>query len=152
MTVPIDSIVILGGPDLPFRTSAGYRFSLQHPAATLIISGTPAETSLMQQLLTRSYGYTREILVDGNSFSTMDNALHTRAVLLQRHSQSLAIVTSSWHMPRTVAIFRWVFSLSDIHLTFIPAAVGTPRPRIQILEAFKWIVFWLVQRRHSTKY
>lgn len=52
------------------------------------------------------------ILQDTWSLDTIGNAYYTRAMLADPLSlQKLIVITSAFHMPRTRAIFEWVFTL-----------------------------------------
>ena len=55
----------------------------------------------------------RQILTEIFSYDTIGNAFFTRLVHAEpRALRRLHIVNSEFHMPRTEAIFRWVFGLS----------------------------------------
>lgn len=64
----------------------------------------------------------RQILTEIFSYDTIGNAFFTRLVHAEpRALRRLHIVNSEFHMPRTEAIFRWVFGLSPsggYHLSF----------------------------------
>lgn len=129
ITTPIDSIVILGGgtePDIAPRPSvevnaAGDRviygaiLSRQFPQATIIVSGgdidfldtaisSPAED--MVSLLALLGIPEENILVQGDSQNTYEDALYTCAVLKENGLSDTLLVTSATHMPRSVAVFK----------------------------------------------
>ncbi len=53
-----------------------------------------------------------KILVETSSFDTIGNAFFTRLIHIQpRRFKNLLIITSNFHLPRTQAIFEWVFNL-----------------------------------------
>src|SRR5580658_4023913 len=55
----------------------------------------------------------RRILTETFSYDTIGNAFFTRLVHAEpRGLRKLHVVTSRFHMPRTEAIFRWVFGVS----------------------------------------
>ncbi len=142
MSVLLDSIVILGGPELSSRTQAGLRLAQQYPSAALLLSGTPQETAAMHTAVQRELPATIRLIEDADSFSTVDNALWVKDVCAQNHFGHLAIVTSSWHMPRTAAIFRWAFTESPTRLSFFPARGSTPPTKqLKFLEISKWALF-----------
>jgi uncharacterized SAM-binding protein YcdF (DUF218 family) len=64
----------------------------------------------------------RRILTETFSYDTIGNAFFTRLVHAEpRGLRKLLIINSEFHMPRTEAIFRWVFGLSpsgDYDLSF----------------------------------
>lgn len=55
------------------------------------------------------------ILLDNWSVDTIGNAFYARHMLAEPlNLRNLAVVTSEFHMPRTRAIFEWVFSLPAV--------------------------------------
>lgn len=142
MPVPLDSIVILGGPELSLRTRAGLRLAQQYPLAALLLSGTPQETATMHTAVQHELPASTRLIEDADSYSTVDNALWVKDVCVQNDFSHLAIVTSSWHMPRTAAIFRWAFVQSPTQLSFFPARGSTPPTKqLKFLEISKWALF-----------
>ncbi len=129
ITLPIDSIVILGGGTEPAidprhsvevnaagdRVVYGAILSRQFPEATVIVSGgdidfldlassSPADDMVS---LLKLMGISGEnILVQGESQNTYEDALYTCAVLKENGLQKTLLVTSATHMPRSVAVFR----------------------------------------------
>lgn len=54
----------------------------------------------------------QKILLDGWSLDTIGNAFFARSMICAPHNlQKLCIITSEFHMPRSRAIFDWVFSM-----------------------------------------
>ena len=129
ITVPIDSIVILGGGTEPAisprpsvevnaagdRVLYGAILARQFPEATVIVSGgdidfldlassSPAED--MVSLLGLLGIPDETILVQGESQNTYEDALYTCAMLKKNGLQNTLLVTSATHMPRSVAVFR----------------------------------------------
>ncbi len=52
------------------------------------------------------------ILIEESSFDTIGNAYFTRVIhVIPRALERLLVVTSAFHMPRTEAVFRWVYAL-----------------------------------------
>lgn len=52
------------------------------------------------------------ILLEESSFDTIGNAYFTRVIHVNpRGLERLLVVTSAFHLPRTEAVFRWVYSL-----------------------------------------
>jgi uncharacterized SAM-binding protein YcdF (DUF218 family) len=140
---PIDSIVVLGGPELPSRTVTGINLAGQYPLAALLLSGTPKETATMLSLVQHhAHSNTTRVIADHASFSTVDSALWAHAMSTQHQYRHMAVVSSSWHLPRTAAIFRWAFIQSPVQLTFIPTPdAQPPTKRLKFLELGKWAVF-----------
>jgi DUF218 domain-containing protein len=54
----------------------------------------------------------RRILVEASSYDTIGNAWFSRVVhAIPRGFERLLVVNSAFHMPRTEAVFRWVYDL-----------------------------------------
>jgi uncharacterized SAM-binding protein YcdF (DUF218 family) len=84
-----------------------------------------------QYLLSR--GYPRElILTETASYDTIGNAWFARVMHTDPAGlRDLCVITSDFHMPRTEAIFRWIFGAAPAQpayrMTFIPTpATGLP--------------------------
>jgi len=55
-----------------------------------------------------------KILCETTSYDTMGNAYFSRVIHVEpRLFKQLLIITSHFHMPRTKAIFQWIYSLSQ---------------------------------------
>lgn len=75
-----------------------------------------------------------QILTEDVSLDTIGNAYFARTIHTDPAQFSkLAIITSEFHMPRTQAIFEWVYSLTpaplDYQLEFIPSDNGDIDPK-----------------------
>jgi hypothetical protein len=54
----------------------------------------------------------RRILIEESSYDTIGNAYFSRVIhVVPRGLRRVLVVTSAFHMPRTQAVFRWVYSL-----------------------------------------
>ena len=90
-------------------------------AAGFPISEAAASAIFLANELGVDYKY---ILEEGSSLDTIGNAYYLRTVHIdpRRDWRHLAVVTNRFHMPRTKAIFNWVFSL--------PPVEGGEAPRV----------------------
>jgi uncharacterized SAM-binding protein YcdF (DUF218 family) len=129
ITTPVDSIVILGGGTEPAidprqsvevnaagdRVVYGAILANQFPGATVIVSGgdidfldlassSPAED--MVDLLALMGIPDENVLIQGESQNTYEDALYTCAMLKENSLQNTLLVTSATHMPRSVAVFQ----------------------------------------------
>lgn len=104
----LDAALTVEGKPLLVALSSG----TVHKAAAAIESVASAE-----YLMAR--GVARErIFVDKWSHDTIGNAFFARCMHCEpRALQRLLVITSEFHMPRTRAIFDWVFSLSATQFT-----------------------------------
>jgi hypothetical protein len=54
----------------------------------------------------------RRILIEESSYDTIGNAYFSRVIhIVPRGFRRVLVITSRFHMPRTEAVFRWVYSL-----------------------------------------
>ncbi len=123
-----DAIVVLGGgtrsaayprPDVDF-TDAGdrvwYGANLYHAgkAPKIIVSGgridwqgtgSPEAEDLTTLLVKMGVPQT-DIILEGKSLNTRDNAVYVKEILQQYHFKKILLVTSAMHMPRSMGIFK----------------------------------------------
>ncbi len=123
-----DAIVVLGGgtrsqayprPDVDF-TDAGdrvwYGATLYHAkkAPKIIVSGgrvgwkgagDPESKDLTKLLVTMGVPIA-DIIPEGDSLNTRENAVNVQKILQQQNFNSILLVTSALHMPRAIAIFK----------------------------------------------
>ncbi len=67
------------------------------------------------------------MLIEAASFDTIGNAYFCRVVHTDPAGfRRLAVVTSEFHMPRTEAIFRWIFSLPPTDTPYRLAFFSVP--------------------------
>lgn len=123
-----DAIVILGGatrsqfyprPDVDF-TDAGdrvwYGANLYRAgkAPKIIVSGGriswkgagKSEAEDITKLLVTMGIPKLDIIPEGNSFNTRDNAVNVQQILQAQNFKTILLVTSAMHMPRSMAIFK----------------------------------------------
>lgn len=124
----IDGIVVLGGGmDGEVNSVRGgfelnrsgdrfvetLRLALRHPEAKIVIAGGPA--ALVQQepealagrRFFEAFGVAAErILIDDQSRNTEENARYAKQLAGTTDGQSWLLVTSAFHMPRAVGLFR----------------------------------------------
>jgi uncharacterized SAM-binding protein YcdF (DUF218 family) len=127
----IDGIIVLGGAQdtivmsarkAPSLTSAGERLMIvprlarQFPGVPVIHSGghggmMVAEASEADgaEALFRDFGIPEErIVLEDRSRNTYENALFTKELVNPKPGQRWLLVTSAYHMPRSVGVFRAV--------------------------------------------
>ena len=128
-----DAIVVLGGATEPAlaprpwvevseqgdRILYGARLYNQNRASKLILSGgrvtwrggssegtAPSEADDMKELAMAMNVPASAIVLEGNSLNTRQNAVNVKKVMEAQSINSLLLVTSALHMPRSVAIFK----------------------------------------------
>ncbi len=125
---PVAGIVVLGGGEDPRpaeqhgvlatgdaaeRLIAFADLARRHPEARLVHSGgsgsvTPApKESEMVRRHAAELGWPAErVIFEDRSRNTRENALFTKELMQPRTGERWLLVTSAWHMPRAVGIFR----------------------------------------------
>jgi uncharacterized SAM-binding protein YcdF (DUF218 family) len=110
-----DGIVILGG-DVD-RILAGIKLARQYPKARIVFSG--GNGSLIRTDETTEADYAEELLAglgleherllfDRQARNTVENAEYSKALAQPKPGERWLLVTSAFHMPRSVGIFRKV--------------------------------------------
>ncbi len=125
----VDGIILLGGfedgwvssgrgglglNEAAERVSEGLRLALRHPearvvftggAGTLLAPGVEA-TGPVADFLAEA-GVARErLILEGRSRTTFENAIFTRDLVAPRAGERWYLVTSAYHMPRAMGLFR----------------------------------------------
>jgi uncharacterized SAM-binding protein YcdF (DUF218 family) len=124
-----DAIILLGGatrsmayprinPDLNEhgdRVTYAAQLFKQSKAPLIIASGGradwmgsgPAESTDMAGMLSKDFGIpTAAILEDPTSLNTRENAINVQKIMAEHQLQKVLLVTSAFHMPRALRIFR----------------------------------------------
>ena len=71
-------------------------------------SGRPGAAESMRELLEALGVPNAAVVLENDSRTTRENAVHTARVATERGIADILLVTSPWHMPRAVAAFRAV--------------------------------------------
>jgi len=128
---PPDGIIVLGGPidadisvarDMPVVRSSPDRFfaavvlAHRYPGARIVYTGGSAnlisndarEADFAGELLA-DLGIDRtRLIMERRSRNTYENAVFTKALLAPKPGERWLLVTSAYHMPRSVGLFRKV--------------------------------------------
>ena len=85
------------------------------------------ESSKAAEFLMESGIHPRRILTETSSYDTLGNAYFARVLFSDPLSLVRChIITSDFHLPRTEAIFRWVYSLTPARLEYELSFESTP--------------------------
>jgi uncharacterized SAM-binding protein YcdF (DUF218 family) len=126
---PVHGIVLLGGAveaedsraigqlsvnEAADRVLATIRLAARYPDARIVISGGggtvfgtgSAEAPVTAGFFTGIGIAPDRIIVEDRSRTTAENAAFTRALVEPRPDERWLLVTSAWHMPRAVGVFR----------------------------------------------
>lgn len=99
----------------PGRITEAVALARRYPEARLVFSGGSAallrsdatDEAQAAAKLFRELGIAPErITIERESRNTFENAVLTRAIVQPRPGERWLLVTSAWHMPRSVGIFR----------------------------------------------
>lgn len=124
-----EGIIILGGSFNPYmshhrtqisindtieRVTEGVALARQLPNLKLIFTGGTAtlssgfdsEAKLARDFLTSQGIPTQKIIFEDKSLNTYENAMLSADILKPKPGQKWVLVTSAFHMPRAVALFR----------------------------------------------
>ena len=125
----IDGIIILGGfedgwvsagrgmlavNEAAERLTEGVRLALTYPTAKVVFSGGVGAllrpgvdaTGPVQNYLRGMGIATSRIVLEGQSRNTLENALFTADLLKPKPGERWLLITSAYHMPRSVGLFR----------------------------------------------
>jgi uncharacterized SAM-binding protein YcdF (DUF218 family) len=125
----IDGIIVLGGAVLELQTTAHGPLALndaaermlamadlarRYPDARVVFTGgstlysaaSKSEGDVVQEQLL-SFGLNVDrVLIENASKNTHDNAVMSKRLVEPKPGETWLLVTSAWHMPRSVGIFR----------------------------------------------
>ncbi|WGJ15117.1 YdcF family protein [Methylocapsa sp. D3K7] len=124
-----DGIIVLGGAvDTPksearrqvwlnadaARMTSGVELARRYPNARLIYTGGsagfpeggPAEAISARELWLSLGVPAERMMFEAKSRNTFENAVFTRELVKPKPGETWLLVTSAWHMPRSVGIFR----------------------------------------------
>jgi hypothetical protein len=86
-----------------------------HLPQALSADGLPIwEATACAGYLEKQHGMTKNVFVETTSYDTIGNAFYTRTTHTDVNGwRNLLIITSEFHMDRTMAIFDWIFLQCD---------------------------------------
>jgi uncharacterized SAM-binding protein YcdF (DUF218 family) len=125
----VDGIIVLGGAVMPEMTAdrgipslddaaermtAAVALARRYPTARLVftggqgalIPGAVMEADVARELLLSLGVPPDQLTMERNSRTTYDNAVMTKALVHPQPGQTWILITSAWHMPRSVGLFR----------------------------------------------
>jgi uncharacterized SAM-binding protein YcdF (DUF218 family) len=119
-----DVIIHLGGN--PTRVYETIQTARDNPSALIIVSSEGNPVWVDQQL--QAAGISRDRYVfDFNAWDTVTNFTETKRWVMQQRPQSLFVVTSQFHMPRSETIAHCVFWKEGVKVVSCPAPDDAPR-------------------------
>jgi uncharacterized SAM-binding protein YcdF (DUF218 family) len=130
-----DAIIVLGGGPIN-RIQEGVALYRQGYAPYLVLSGGTQDFSqatqaqVMRWQAVDEFGVPQHaIVLDNRSYTTYQNALNTRQIMLTHHWTSALVVSSDYHMRRVRFLFSRVYQDLPIRLTYVAASDPWFRPR-----------------------
>jgi uncharacterized SAM-binding protein YcdF (DUF218 family) len=138
------AIVILGG-DLE-RFPQGVKFAQQHPNLEVWVSCGQRQCRAIKRVLAKTDMDLDRVYYDTCPVDTVTNFTCTLKPLLERKIKYVYLLTSDYHLPRSVAIAFLVFGSRG--LAFKPVSLPSTHPRSEsglvIVRDFLRSFFWLV--------
>ena len=116
-----DLIVVFAGD--PKRIEAGYDLTRRGYAPYLIIS--PADGKKLKTY-GKKYGLPKSVtyIVEDKARTTFENAVHTRQIIFEKEFDSVILVTSFYHMPRSFFLLRTLLVGSNVRIQAYGIAIG----------------------------
>lgn len=149
------------------RLTEGIRLALKHPEAKIVftggvgglMSGGTDAASAVGTLL-QDWGIASDrIVLEGKSRNTVENAIFTREMLNPKPEETWVLVTSAYHMPRAVGVFRKAgfavrpypvdyrtHSAVDLKRIFETISDGLRRTDLAAREWMALIAYWATDR------
>lgn len=182
LAAPVDGIIVLGGfedfgagtaqPGLPIneageRLTEGVRLARLHPDAKIVFTGAiiwglDTSTSLAGQIgaFFEDMGISRDrIVLEADARNTYENAVNTKALVAPKPGERWVLVTSAFHMPRSVGVFRKagfevvpfpvdlrIRGQEDVFTGFTRLSSGLLRLDIVVREYVGLFAYWLTGR------
>jgi uncharacterized SAM-binding protein YcdF (DUF218 family) len=139
----------------------------RYPNARILFSGGSsalmddgsAEAGPAAQLL-ESFGISRDrVILEDRSRNTVENAVFSKAIVQPKHGERWVLVTSAYHMPRAIGVFRkagfaieaypvdWrTRGAEDMMRPFAVMSEGLQRSDTAVHEWVGLLVYWLTKR------
>jgi uncharacterized SAM-binding protein YcdF (DUF218 family) len=107
----VDKMTSLGRGETAYNLTAGrfigfVELAKKYPDLQLAFTGTPFETEIAQKDFLALGLDPARVQFEQNSKDTRDNAAKTAALLHPQPHEKWVLVTSAYHMPRSVGLFR----------------------------------------------
>ena len=142
MPAHVDGIIVLGGAVRPFwtyrhnqpnlnehaeRMTEAVALARRYPRVPLVFTGgyrDKISESDVARMFFREQGIDMSrVVLERKSRTTYGNAIYTRALIKPRPDQTWVLVTTAYHMPRSVGVFR---KAGWTHLIPYPVDYETP--------------------------
>ena len=135
------AILTLGGN--PEREAFTAQFAQVNPSLYIWVStGIPPEQA--RQIFRTAQIAEERVYLDYRATDTVTNFTTLIEDFKQKDIRHLYLITSSFHMPRSVAIATIVLGSHGITFTPVPVpSKGKPEPKIEILRDSLRALFWL---------
>jgi len=127
-----DAIIVLSGPpdELNQRMEHAYFLYGLHYAPYLIFSGNRSICNNMRDYTLNKGIPIEAIILEDNSYSTYDNAVFTRNVMISHGFKSAIIVSSDYHMRRVKFLFDNLYKGTGINLIYSASKSSFFNPQI----------------------
>jgi uncharacterized SAM-binding protein YcdF (DUF218 family) len=149
---PNEAIVVLTGGAL--RIGRAIDLLWQRRSAILIISGVSRGMTLNELMTYQEQEkeasihfpeVRKKIFLESRATSTLENAMESGRILRDRKVRQAVLVTSDFHIPRALAMFRAL----NHEIRFLPYAVPSDFSELQLFPPKKW---WHGSLKIGTEY
>jgi uncharacterized SAM-binding protein YcdF (DUF218 family) len=156
--VPQDTkgMILLGGSiaqketeerGFPVYNLAGSRLlefvalALENPHLKLVFTGTPMEVQAAKEVFDR-FKLTQRVTFEKESLNTYDNAYRTAALLKPKSYEKWILVTSAYHMPRAMGLFKGAgFLISAWPVDYHTSGKVNKNTLCSILDRQSWLAW-----------
>ncbi|MEM4546669.1 MAG: YdcF family protein [Zestosphaera sp.] len=137
-----DAVIVLGAGinDISVgRIKKGIEVVKSGLARILVFVGGSDDGALAASL-SRTHGLNdSQIYIDTNSRNTVDNAYYAKKILERLNMKKVALVTSKFHMERSLAIFEWVLG-DEFLIVPVPVEDEPDREVVEKEECLKKLI------------
>lgn len=136
VTIKPDAIFVLGGND-GSREKTGAALQKKY-GVDIIPSGYNGEAERMQKVMLKSGVKPEKIILETKATNTKDHVRYLLPIALERGYKRVYIVTSAYHMPRSILLFKDAFRNNGIEIVPYPCGYRTGKKHA-IVKNREWI-------------
>lgn len=136
-----DAIIVFMGSEK--RVKTGYELANKGLASRLVLS--PATESFRQRR-DKKYSIRKTVvhIPEENASTTFENALYASRIISAHQLKNVTLVTSDYHMPRSLALLRLFLAGKGVHIQPCPVHADTLANKSMLLKLTynEMVEFW----------
>lgn len=132
-----DAIFVLGGDDDGQRERVGAKLQLRY-GVEVVASGYKGEAERMRQVMLKEGVPDSKIITEPLATNTKDHVKYMLPIAKERGYKRIYVVTSAFHMPRSMLIFEEPFRNAGIEVLPYACAYNVPRKHV-VIEEEEWL-------------